>query len=178
MLTNSTPTSPSPPNSPEILVLTKFLPDLKTVSELNVREHWTAGNKRHTLQQASLRRAMPKDGYPNPCVVQFTRCGGRGLDPDNLSTAFKWMRDEMADIILGEFFGVCHKLKTKVNGRTVWQTPVKGSILPPVALKGRNDDNTQIEWRYAQQPKGIKGVRVDIFGYPDNLGDPDQLQST
>lgn len=74
---------------------------LKTVSELNVREHWGAKNRRKRDQQEHVAVAMLNALRGNrielPCVVKLTRIGPRRLDNgDNLPSAFKGIRDEIS----------------------------------------------------------------------------------
>lgn len=75
--------------------------DCKTVSELNQREHWAVKNKRKKGQQEQVALAM-LDALNGrkiqvPCVVTLTRIGPRKLDAgDNLSSAFKGIRDQIA----------------------------------------------------------------------------------
>lgn len=115
-----------------------------TVSEANrTNEHWSIKSKRHKNQQRSLRILLPKSGYPLPCVITLTRMGSRKLDNDNLCGAFKWVRDEISDIILGN----------------VYQ---EGLNLTQKRLKGRNDDDPRIEWQYAQEAGKYKGIKIDV----------------
>jgi hypothetical protein len=60
--------------------------------------------------------------------------------------SFKWIRDELSDIIMG------NRYATK-----------KAPYLRSKRLRGRNDDNPQLEWKYAQEPKEELGIRIDIF---------------
>jgi len=126
-------------------VISQFLP-IQTVSELNRREHWTASAKRHKNQQRTVKLLMPKSGYPNPCLVMLTRCGGRMLDDDNNIGSFKYCRDALSDIIVDS-----------------WDGPWKAPSLTAKRLKGRNDSDARIEWKYAQDTKGSKGIRIDIY---------------
>lgn len=71
---------------------------VRTVSALNVREHWATRSKRV--------KAERREGFfafhgvkrlPLPCVVTIVRLGPRKLDDDNLRGALKGIRDGMAD---------------------------------------------------------------------------------
>ncbi len=78
-----------------------MVPGLKTVSELNQREHWAVKNRRKKDQQESVAIAMLNalrgKRIALPCVVKLTRIGPRRLDEgDNLSSAFKGIRDQIA----------------------------------------------------------------------------------
>jgi hypothetical protein len=72
---------------------------LKIVSEANQREHWAPKRRRRRAQQELMlahllanRDKLP----PFPVSVQFTRYGIQPLDNDNLTGAFKHVRDEIA----------------------------------------------------------------------------------
>lgn len=126
-------------------VISKTLPIL-TVSEANKKDHWAIASRRHKMQQKAIRLLMPKGGYPCPCLVIFSRLGGRTLDTDNLAMAFKWIRDTLSDRIVDS-----------------WDGPWKAPSLTAKRPKGLNDSDTRIEWRYAQEGHEEKGIRIDIF---------------
>jgi hypothetical protein len=76
----------------------------RTVSEMNVRCHWAVRNKRKQEQQRDVffawRKAVFGKRLPTlPCVVRLTRCGPRLLDGDNLQSACKHVRDEVAKLL-------------------------------------------------------------------------------
>jgi hypothetical protein len=78
-----------------------MVPGLKTVSELNSREHWGARNRRKQDQQqlvaVAMSNALARRTVELPCVVRLTRIGPKKLDEgDNLSSAFKGIRDQIA----------------------------------------------------------------------------------
>jgi hypothetical protein len=78
-----------------------MVPGLKTVSELNSREHWGAKNRRKQDQQqlvaAAMSNALARRRIELPCIVKLTRIGPKKLDEgDNLSSAFKGIRDQIA----------------------------------------------------------------------------------
>ncbi len=72
--------------------------DIKTTSEANMREHWSAKYRRKTAQQSAFkilwRAYRPK--VQLPAVVTFTRFSCSVLDSDNLAGAFKHVRDQLA----------------------------------------------------------------------------------
>lgn len=77
------------------------VPNCKTVSELNVREHWRVRNRRKQDQQEAVAIAMLNAlrgrKVELPCVVKLTRIGPKKLDNgDNLSSAFKGIRDQIS----------------------------------------------------------------------------------
>lgn len=83
-------------------MLLETLIPLKTVSETNVREHWTARHRR----RSQIRRAVafilrPMIGETSlPCIVRITRLApSNGLDDDNLVSACKPVRDGVADAL-------------------------------------------------------------------------------
>lgn len=102
-------------------------------SESNLREHWTARRRRHSIQKLALitRIRQKKPDITFPCTITFTRISPRALDDDNLPTAFKAIRDALADYI---FPG-----------------------LPP----GRADGDKRLSWQYKQE-KGPHSYRIEI----------------
>lgn len=82
----------------------KFSIPIKTINELNAHAHWRTRHKRAKMQRHIVRmflgqrRVVPP---PMPMRITFTRIApGNGLDPgDGLPSAFKAIRDELADII-------------------------------------------------------------------------------
>lgn len=78
-----------------------MVPGLKTVSELNQREHRSVKNRRKRDQQLAVAVAMMNalrgKRIELPCVVKLTRIGPKKMDTgDNLSSAFKGIRDQIA----------------------------------------------------------------------------------
>jgi hypothetical protein len=76
---------------------------IRTVSELNMREHWAAKHKRRKKQREDFfvlwRQAKPPE-ISLPCRVTFTRFASKCLDVgDNLNSAFKSLRDELCAIL-------------------------------------------------------------------------------
>lgn len=82
------------------------MPGLRTVSELNQREHWSARHKRASMQKAATRvklrgKACPKDF--SRATVTMTRVAPHRLDDgDNLQSSMKHVRDAIAY----HYFGV------------------------------------------------------------------------
>lgn len=75
---------------------------IRTVSEMNAREHHHARHRRHKAQYNAvaacwgfLARAWVRDNRP-PYTVTMTRVAPRALDSDNLSASFKACRDQVA----------------------------------------------------------------------------------
>jgi hypothetical protein len=120
---------------------------IKTISEANCSEHWTAKSKRHRQQALFTRLAFKKhvsEAIPIPCTITLTRVASKSLDSDNLQMAFKWIRDEVADIVFPEYVAETFISKT-------------GKF---ISLKGRNDDRPGLTWKYDQK-KG-KGYSIII----------------
>ena len=74
----------------------------RVVSEANRRDHWTVQRRRAEIQGQALVKALDAAGLTNhrpplPIVVTWVRTGGRPLDDDNLSRAFKSLRDRLAE---------------------------------------------------------------------------------
>ena len=67
---------------------------IRLESVANKREHWGRKAER-TRQHRFAAIAVPP--HPLPCVVLLTRIAPRALDDDNLRTAFKALRDGVAD---------------------------------------------------------------------------------
>lgn len=69
-------------------------------------EHWSKAKKRHDIQKFLIRTHMNYylfEEIPRPCIVTMTRIAPRMMDEDNLIQAFKWIKDELASIIIDEF---------------------------------------------------------------------------
>jgi len=77
-----------------------FQAPVKTVSEMNQREHWAVKNKRKKAQQqemlAVLHNNLSGRQVKLPCVVKLTRIGPKALDVDNLAGAMKHVQDAIA----------------------------------------------------------------------------------
>ena len=67
-------------------------------SVANMREHWAAKAKRAKAHRVIGRNAG-KGWKLLPCRVTLTRIAPRALDGDNLQSAFKAMRDGVADAL-------------------------------------------------------------------------------
>lgn len=67
---------------------------LKIPSAANLREHPMARYRRAKSQRAA---AIVVPVHPLPCIVRLIRIAPRPLDSDNLQSAFKSLRDGIAD---------------------------------------------------------------------------------
>lgn len=67
------------------------------VSEANSREHWRVKHARKKRQQMTIRMCLPLVRHLSHVTnVRMTRIGSRKLDTDNLASAFKTCRDQLA----------------------------------------------------------------------------------
>lgn len=121
---------------------------IKTVSEANMSEHWSAKSKRRRQQQFLIRCLFRHDATPItlPCTVKMTRIGIRECDSDNLVSAFKGIRDEISEYLIPESQGHYINKKGKM-----------------VKIKGRADSDPRINWEYAQEKGKSYGVRIEIY---------------
>lgn len=69
---------------------------IRTVSGMNVREHWGKKARRVRSEREAACLIFPY-GVKLPCVVTFTRIAPRELDGDNLQSSMKGIRDGVAD---------------------------------------------------------------------------------
>ncbi len=118
-------------------MIVHFIIPLKTVSESNVKEHWSKSAKRHKAQKQMIKYWFLQESVPKylPVVVTMTRLSPRFLDDDNLQTAFKYVRDAIA-----EYF------------------------IPGLAV-GRADDDPRITWKYSQEKSTAQGMSL-LLDYP------------
>jgi hypothetical protein len=76
-----------------------YLP-IQTVSEMNMREHWAARNRRKKSQQlvtaAKLGPFVKALNGLDLVSVRLTRFGKRKMDDDNLASSFKHVQDAVA----------------------------------------------------------------------------------
>lgn len=121
---------------------------IKTVSEANSTEHWTKKSKRHKEQAFFVRMAYLQHvgQVILPVKITMTRCATRELDSDNLQMAFKWIRDELSDLVCSDRIVSTTQSKT---GRTV-------------EVRGRNDSDARISWDYKQQKSKKMGVIIEF----------------
>jgi hypothetical protein len=106
---------------------------IKTVSEMNRREHWTARNKRRVQQRREVYFAWKvgvagkRKRFGVPCTVKLTRLGVRMLDDDNLRGALKFVRDQVAELL------------------------------------GMDDADERLTFEYAQETGSGYGVVIEVF---------------
>lgn len=95
----------------------------KLTSEANNSDHWTKKRQRKKMLQFLIRQHW-NQANPSiilPCHITMTRIAPRKLDSDNLQTAFKGVRDEIADLII------------------------------PGKKKGQADSDKRLTWAYEQK---------------------------
>lgn len=122
---------------------------IKTVSEANCTEHWTTKSKRHKQQAFFVRMAFLQyiGQVTLPVTITMTRCAPRELDKqDNLPMSFKWIVDELSDLVFSD-----RVTKTCVSktGRTV-------------EIRGRNDSDSRITWVYKQEKRKKCGIIIEF----------------
>ncbi len=107
-------------------------------SEGNISDHWTMKRKRKLkYQQAVAYSLRTMDKRPDlPCTVKLIRIAPRKLDDDdNLRTAFKAIKDCIADYLI------------------------------PGLAPGRADGDERIKWEYHQEKGNAKeyAIRIEII---------------
>lgn len=112
--------------------LSWYIP-IKTVSEANSSEHWTAKSKRHQQQKFFIQLALKKNIHlvSLPCEVKLIRIG-RKLDFANLVCSLKWVEDSVADMLI------------------------------PGLKPGRADGDPRIKTEFCQEPGKILAIRIEI----------------
>lgn len=87
------------------MAIREIIVPVKTISLLNVREHWAKRAKRskehREVSYLMLRSEIGAERPKMPLAVKLTRLSPRQLDDDNLRGALKAVRDGVAD-----YFGV------------------------------------------------------------------------
>lgn len=123
---------------------------IKTVSEANCTEHWTTKSKRHKSQAFFVRMAFLQyiEQVTLPVTITMTRCASRELDSDNLQMAFKWIRDELSELVISD--KVVRTYQSK-SGRTI-------------EVRGRNDCHIDITWNYKQEKRKKNGIII-VFDF-------------
>lgn len=105
---------------------------IHTISESNVKEHWRKSHTRHKQQKFITRTTLLSDKIPQKLPVKITMCrlSPRKLDSDNLQSAFKYIRDAIAE----------HFITGKAPGRA--------------------DDDSRFQWCYDQALSKDKYTRL------------------
>lgn len=122
---------------------------MKVLSEANNRDHWTKKNKRKLALQNLVFLALRGKKYPLPCTVTFDRHGKRLLDDENLSYAFKGIKDKVAQMVVTQHCGLAIDLTRPI---------------------GWYDSDQRISWHY-KQSKGPDGFSITIQERIDKLKD-------
>jgi len=88
-----------------IHAMTTFVLPMTLPSVANIREHWANKARRTKAQRCAIKLSMPARKLARErnwlllngqLVVTLTRISPRALDDDNLASAFKGVRDEVA----------------------------------------------------------------------------------
>lgn len=89
-----------------------YIANLRTKGGMNAREHHHARARRVRGERAEVAWALVGRAPPKlPCIVTLTRCApSGGLDDDNLASALKSIRDQVA-----EWLGVDDKRRDVVR---------------------------------------------------------------
>ena len=108
---------------------------IRTRSELNCAEGWQVRRRRQKIQQMAVVAAIrPHRQYITlPATITFTRIAPRSLDEDNHLSAWKHIRDSIADILI------------------------------PGLRPGRADGDKRLTFRYAQAKGKVKEHAVEIL---------------
>ena len=67
------------------------------------------------------------------------------MDDDNLPTAFKYIRDEISELLIPEKAGVYINKKGKT-----------------IKIKGRADSDPRIKWQYFQEKTTLSAIKIEI----------------
>lgn len=97
-------------------------------------DHWTKKRQRRIRQQYFIKNwwYIHKPKYELPLNITLTRLASRKLDDDNLRSAFKSIRDEIASRIF------------------------------PGKAPGRADDSIELIWHYKQETAKGYAIRIEF----------------
>lgn len=120
------------------MLLISFNAPIETVSEANSSEHRMISYRRHKKQKKNVGYYMSQLSLYRdmPLTIKLIRISTRKLDAhDNLTTAFKYVVDAIAD------------------------------ILNPGKAAGRADDSPLFKWEYDQEKGTEKksSIRVEVY---------------
>jgi hypothetical protein len=115
-------------------MIQNFTLPLHVVSESNMRENWVKAHKRHKNQKTVIKWELHVRKCPRylPVQITLTRLSSRLLDDDNLQSAFKYVRDAIAE----------HFITGKAPGRA--------------------DDDKRLTWIYSQEKSTEKGIKISF----------------
>lgn len=137
-------------------MIDEFLP-IVTEPETNCSQHWRTKSRRHKIQQALVRmwfmKLSPTDQPKLPVEITLTRISSRSMDDDNLPVAFKWIRDELSELLIPKHYD-----------------PVIDRRGRRYKIKGRQDSDKRIKWLYAQEKGQIKGIRIGMRSLQQDIG--------
>ena len=125
-----------------------FIP-LKLASESNQRQHWSKGYARHKRQKEVIRWELLSYRIPKelPVTIILIRLSPRKFDDDNLISAFKYVRDAIADYF--------------IEGKA----------------PGRADDSSEMRWLYGHEKSKPVGIQVIFrWNVPNFMQDDHHLE--
>src|SRR5208282_1363947 len=106
---------------------------IKIASEANNNDHWRLKSKRHKIQKAIVRSYMKTIVTPPlPCKIILKCIAPRKFDFDNLCISFKWILDQLCDILI------------------------------PGLAPGRADADSRIQVEYLQEKSGCEEYAIEI----------------
>jgi hypothetical protein len=120
------------------MLLISFTAPIEVISEANTSEHHMISYRRHKKQKKLVKAYMSQLSLYRDVslTIKLIRISSRKLDShDNLTTAFKYVVDAIAD------------------------------ILNPGKAAGRADDSCLFKWEYDQEKGKVreKSIRVDVY---------------
>jgi hypothetical protein len=133
---------------PEILIKISLIKNV-VISESNRGyENPFVKKNRHDHQKTLVKLAMHDHkvlkSIRYPCVITLKRIAPRSFDSDNLVSAFKWIKDAIADNLFPE--------------RTIGVNKNGGVC----RIYGRADDDKRIEWKYLYEKGPPKTYAIEI----------------
>ena len=116
-----------------------IFPDVRILSRANKTEHWAKRRKRESGQRFEVRiHSRQIRQLSLPVAVRMTRFAPQAMDGDNLISAFKHIRDELANILIPE--------KTQGNQFARWA----------------DDSDNRIAWEVAQVQSSSWSMQIEI----------------
>ena len=111
-----------------------FTVPIRLRSEANIKDHWAKKRKRRLDQQKAVAILWNSHirALTLPAGITLTRQAPRTLDDDNLVSAFKWIRDAIADLIT------------------------------PGLARGRADNVEGLSFHYSQEKCKTYGVKITV----------------
>lgn len=113
---------------------------------LNQREHWAQRYKRSKEEREIVRLFLAQYSHllTLPAQITLTRVGPRLMDEDNSIASLKYIRDEIANVLV---FSTC---------------PNSHRIALYQKISGVADSDPRLSWKYRQEQSKRYFVRVEI----------------